>query len=109
MAKNSEVYKTAQERAEAFQEFLDYMCNKQRCSGCKLRPCGLPYERAFAWLDLEADEEKPETIEDIVDEMRLHTRVSAADAFYGVTEWTKLCDRIIAAHNRVAKKCREVK
>lgn len=99
---NGEKFVTAQERAEAFWKWTKENIRDNFTAGQFVSD-------AFAWLDLEADEEKPETIEDIVDEMRLHTRVSAADAFYGVTEWTKLCDRIIAAHNRVAKKCREVK
>jgi len=98
MAKNSEVYKTAQERAEAFAKTPD---------SCRGHGFVSPI-LVFEWLDLEADEEKPETIEEIVDEMRQHTKVSAADAFYGVVEWTKLCDRIIAAHNRVDKAVREI-
>lgn len=102
---NGEKFKTAQERAEAFCKF----CYKQTTedNGCGNCPLDKYPSCAFAWLELEAEEEKMETIEDIVDEMRQHTRVSAADAFYGVTEWVKLCDRIIAAHNRVAKAVKE--
>lgn len=50
---NTEKYKTAKEREEAFRKF----CGASGCNTCPVRQSEMISCR-FAWLDLEADEEK---------------------------------------------------
>ena len=53
--KNFEKYKTAKERHAAFREW----CYGKRCVKCDLRDVRCGQYCAFAWLDLEVEEEKP--------------------------------------------------
>lgn len=51
---NKEKYKTPEERAEAFRRFCKSM------KDCNICPIGMEPDRCtFAWLSLEAEEEKP--------------------------------------------------
>lgn len=54
MKTNLERYKTVEGRAKAFREFCE---SHAECAGCCLRESG--FDCKFAWLELEAEEEKP--------------------------------------------------
>lgn len=56
--KNSEKYKTVEERASAFKRFCDDMHKKHISGPCPSCPA-FGNQCAFRWLDLEAEEEKP--------------------------------------------------
>lgn len=53
--KNSEKFKSIQERSDAFRGF----CRSRHCQDCELDPTQDNIECAYAWLNLEAEEEKP--------------------------------------------------
>jgi len=57
--KNSEKYKTVEERASAFKRFCDDMHKKHISGPCPSCPA-FGNQCAFRWLDLEAEEEKPQ-------------------------------------------------
>jgi len=112
MAKNSEVYKTAQERAEAFERFC-YSCFN----------CPIPeelkdkdYKCAFAWLDLECYEEKPLPCPFCGGKINIYHCGDNGKKSFGLACFCGYRIRAksesdiankIADHNRVAKKCRE--
>lgn len=54
---NGEKYKTAEERIEAHGEFCKRAMKGRVCEARDEKDCG---KCAFAWLELEAEEEKPE-------------------------------------------------
>lgn len=56
--KNSEKYKTVEERAFAFKRFCDDMYKKHISGPCPSCPA-FGSQCAFRWLDLGAEEEKP--------------------------------------------------
>ena len=60
--KNREKYKT-RELLEEFYKFLEKRCGSGTCKGCEVRDLcdDLGYDGIFVgWLELEAEEEKPE-------------------------------------------------
>jgi len=111
---NGERYKTAQERAEAFEKFCKRDYDDYNCESCKFHPCKTRIECGFAWLDLEAEEEKPLLCPycglvpvSFIDDKTGNAWV-ACTCGYQSPEY-KSESLAIAAHNRVAKKCREGK
>jgi len=115
MAKNSEVYKTAQERAEAFGEFCTKVYNEPCINEkCIFRKKHFSDDCPFHWLDLEA-EEKMLPCPFCGDEMVEIDTPSGTDGRQVICSCgygSRCCstrEKAIAAHNRVAKKCREGK
>ena len=97
---NSEKYKTAEERAKAFQVY---------CAVPKLKKHLSCIECQFAWLDLEAEEEKPLPCPicgcavDIRKIGDYHTRSQVQCTCGYRCAWCDSGDEAIAQHNRVAR------
>jgi len=108
---NGEKYKTSNERAEALLAWCKVR-DKRKCQ--KMRD-GYCFNCAMKWIDLESEEEKYETIDDVIADMGKAVEMMRKKESEGATLLDlsvildKFLNRIIAAHNRVAKKCREVK
>jgi len=114
MAKNSEVYKTAQEQAEAFNRFC--INTTMSCDGCVLSEIHDENinQCRFAFLNLEAEEEKPlpcpfckhPQVRVYADENK--KRVYCPECGFSMP-WRGLDEDVYDEYNRVAKKCMEVK
>jgi len=116
---NGEKYKTAQERAEAYEKFcsvIKHPFDSTGCDGCELHRA---IRCEFFWLDLEAEEEKPLPCYECGKERIIVTCKNGTQIGFAwhiecnycahTSGWYKTKKDAIAAHNRVAKKCREVK
>lgn len=108
--KNCEKFKTADERAKALRVF----CNSNKtCKRCPLydatddvRNC------AFHWLELEAEEEKPESCPFCHGECNVigdvNHRVKCMSCNYeSIMDSDR--DKVVAAHNRVARAVKSAK
>lgn len=110
--RNFEKYKTAEERDAAFGRF----CIDKECKNCELVNSKGSINCSFAWLDLEAEEEKPLPCPFCGSECELHEiwdKGECKSAGYDVR--CTMCEYrspmackydgsdAIAAHNRVAK------
>lgn len=107
--RNFEKFKTAEERAKAFEKFCN-VHDKCDCSGCPLseiKPdCGQSRGQ-FAWLDLEAEEEeKPLPCPFCGGEVKFKHMVGGysyvCECGYCAT-FSEFKSEAIAAHNRVAR------
>lgn len=100
--RNFEKYKTAEEREKAHYKY----CCKQPRESCDIKNCR---ECSFAWLDLEAEEEKPMNCPFCGGEIYLahdsygQAYVGCKNCRYTYSNDGKSDDEIIADHNRVAK------
>jgi len=111
MAKNSEVYKTAHERAVAFDKFCKRDYDDFNCDSCKFYPFKKRIECWLSWLDLEAEDEKPLPCPFCGAEVEFdhNCNVFNCTSCNYMSSGPLMNESAIAAHNRVAKKCREVK
>ena len=103
---NAEKYKTAEERARAFDKFcIEHICNK-----CQLEVACRHTRGQFTWLDLEAEEEKIEDCpycgceccaEDDDGKHRVFCRADLSCRYSSGTYTTE--HEAIAAHNLFAR------
>ena len=115
--KNSEKYKTAEEREQAYTEFCRKYTELGFCRSCPLKPTDTkPRCCTFYWLDLEAEEENPmpcpfcgrNTIA-VINGGKAHKGQFAVQCYNREDEccytgpFKIVRDEAISAHNRVSK------
>lgn len=106
--KNADKFKTADERDEAFDRF----CTVKKCNNCELGNSRVSINCSFAWLDLEAEEEKPLPCPFCGGETYCSGQAIQCeneDYIYTNVYGYKNANEIIAAHNRVAKAVKAAK
>ena len=106
---NAEKYKTAEERVEAFRKFCDATKLKKQCEDAL--SCT---ECQFAWLDMEAEEERPLPCPfcgggaDVISTSDINL-VSCAEGCGYYSQRCESAESAIAAHNRVARAVMDAK
>lgn len=108
---NAEKYKTAAERAKAFEGF----CHKRSCAECALEGFDKDYVvsccMAF-WLELEKEQEPIEPCPFCGGQIEVNKKtnhVICTDCSYMSGDANKTIEDAIAEHNRVARAAKEAK
>jgi len=109
---NGEKYKTVKERTEAFDAFCD--SHSSKCEGCPLEKACDDDSYAFAWLELEAEDEKPLPCPFcgggvVIQSGRLECTRPCCGYGIRVGSNYRNADEAIAAHNRVARAVADAK